>query len=274
MKILKMLLYFLVLIVVILGIFKIFYLKDKLEKIKTFASSNNGYYYPINPNVEVIDFNDSIYYLDESENNGIMYPGDGENKRQEIQNDIIKSLLVFGIGAIVILVFAISLKTENLTKENSIKDTELENHNHISEKPTSHNHINTNKMENHFDKGIEYNELAKCFNATYLMLQDVKNEMLQNSNPQNLFLVCLLVRNEVLDRIEKYNWNMQTPIFIPMMPLQNKTLIGAVNMLMENVKTCGDYLECIEECYEILQKKEFYYTFNEKVPQNIKNMLK
>ena len=80
-----------------------------------------------------------------------------------------------------------------------------------------------------------------------------------------------MVRSEILDRIEKFRGNLNTPIVVPMMPGENKTLQVVMNILTQNINTCAENISYYDECHEILRKDDFYYDFERKVPPHARS---
>ncbi len=148
--------------------------------------------------------------------------------------------------------------------------------NRLQKHQKTSNFIQNDKHKNSpIESGIQYQKLAEAANACYLLLQDIKSEIrIGSKNPDNLLYVCYLVRNEILDRIEKYRWSLNTPIIVPMMPGENKNLSVVLNILTQNINSCAENISYYEECHEILNKEDFYYDFEHRVPPHAKSIFK
>jgi len=128
-------------------------------------------------------------------------------------------------------------------------------------------------------KGIEFNNLAKGFNGTYIMINElevkIKNhdEIDYSDFHEDFFIVAYLCRREIIDRLETYGWGMHSPLMIPMMSRGRVTLLFAyqqtVGRLMEIANTA--YLS--DEVRDILDKGETYYEIDRIIPPQIKNSL-
>lgn len=286
MKLVKISLYIISLIIILFGTIKILQLNDHLGKIVTsvqpirqvhdsYNSTNNAYsnsipsgipYIVVSPDYQP-KYGEELYYEDETTRRGDflnLIPGNGDEIREEIKKDMVRVSLIYGFGAIFLFILGLSFKKEKF------------------ELKTNNQHDNSNKrtksneplpiIEEKFENGIQYQKLAESINGCYLMLQDIKNEIrIGNENPDHLFYVCYLVRGEILDRIDKYKWNLNTPIIVPMMPGENKTLQIVLNILKQNINSCAQNISYYNECHEILRKDDFYFYFESGIPPNAKS---
>ncbi|MFH2142618.1 MAG: hypothetical protein ABIJ97_09365 [Bacteroidota bacterium] len=81
-----------------------------------------------------------------------------------------------------------------------------------------------------FKKGIEYNNLAQGFNALYVMINEIEVKIQNQSSDdyselyEEIFFLAYLCRREILDRMETYNWDLATPIIVPMISKGKLTL--------------------------------------------------
>lgn len=121
------------------------------------------------------------------------------------------------------------------------------------------------------EKGLEYNKLAKAFNSIYLMLQQliskIENEPIE---VVELYLLAYIGRKEIIDRMDKYNWDLYGPIVIPMMPGYKKTLSYAYQQTIGKIEDISEQEYCSDEVQEILNKGEFYYELDRNIPDEMK----
>ena len=223
-----------------------------------------------NNKIETLYHEDMAYYHDSNYKMGdpLRY-GDGEYQRDEQKKEIITTTLTYG-GLIIALLFLTTfIKTKendfNTLSENDLKKSESVDTIIKKTNQTMNKGVN-------LESGIEYQKLAESANGCYMLLQDIKSAIsIGDDKPDHLLYTCYLVRNEILDRIVKFNWSLNTPIVIPMMPGENKTLQIALNILNQNINTCASRISYDEECQEILNKEEFYYEFEQRLPPHARS---
>lgn len=254
MNILKKIVYLLAAILFIIGTIKIVTISN--NKIETVYDKRTETSYHHDSNYKIGDF---------------LKMGDGEYERREQNKEILNNALTYGGLIIGLLLFTtvIKNKKEDDNNLNVISQS-------YSAKP-SYNQKNTSPLQNeeptnHIESGIQYQKLAETANGCYLLLQDIKGEIIAgNEKPDHLLYVCYLVRSEILDRIEKFKWNFNTPIVVPMIPEENKTLKVVLNILTQNITICAKKISYNEECQGILSKDEFFYDFESKVPPHARS---
>lgn len=129
-----------------------------------------------------------------------------------------------------------------------------------------------------FKKGIAYNDLAKSFNAFCLMLTELK-EKISNSNVeeaeqyfQELYIIAFVGRNEIIEKMNEFNWSMNTPIVVPALSNKRQPLAFAFQHTIGELTKLSDTLGILEEINEILDKKSLYYQIEELVPTYLKNL--
>lgn len=255
MKDLKKILYVIITILLIYGIVKIILIENsKSETIYT----SDGIAYHKNNNI------DYTY-------GGQLVQGDGQSKQNK---EILSIALTFGglISGLLLLTTLLKTKVENTENLKSRMMTGKDSENHSVEKEPEKKPIKA--LNINIENGIQYQKLAENAQGCYLLLQDVKTAISSGNNqPDHLLYSCYLMRNEILDRIEKYNWSLNTPIIVPMIPGQNKTLNIVLNILNQNINTCAKNISYNEECQEILNREEFYYEFESRIPPQAKERL-
>ena len=130
-----------------------------------------------------------------------------------------------------------------------------------------------------FKKGIEYNKLAKGFNGTFVMINELEVNIENNYSSdysefeQDIFILAYLCRKEILDRMEEYNWAMASPIIVPMMSKGRLTLTLAFQQTVERIYKLAEIMGVSEEVNEILNKGNAYFEIDRAIPSNIKNTL-
>ncbi len=257
MKILKTFVYLLIGILLIIGVIKIASIAN--NKIVTVYNERNGTAYHHDSNYQMGDF---------------LKMGDGEYEREEQKKEILTTALTYGGLIIGLLLFTTVLK--NKEEEDNNLNSEVISGSYsakpINEQKTTYSTVQNKIPKNNMESGIQYQKLAETANGCYLLLQDIKSEIRTgNEKPDHLLYVCYLVRSEILDRIEKFRWNLNTPIVVPMMPGENKTLQVVMNILTQNINTCAENISYYDECHEILRKDDFYYDFERKVPPHARS---
>lgn len=128
-------------------------------------------------------------------------------------------------------------------------------------------------MFNFIQKGLEYNKLAKAFNGNYIMLHTA----IQSSNSgvniiPDIYILAYLGRKEILDRIDKYKWNMNSPIAIPMISSSRITLLMAYQATIGEVMRIASEKGILDKTSEILEGGPAYFEMDRTVPASYKNM--
>ncbi|MDC9721878.1 MAG: hypothetical protein PSN34_03780 [Urechidicola sp.] len=130
-----------------------------------------------------------------------------------------------------------------------------------------------------FKKGIEYNKLAKGFNGTFVMINELEVNIENNYSTdysefeQDILVLAYLSRKEILDRMEEYNWAMASPIVVPMMSKGRLTLTFAFQQTIGRLYKFAEIMGVSEEVNEILDKGNAYYEIDRAIPNHIKNTL-
>jgi len=130
-----------------------------------------------------------------------------------------------------------------------------------------------------FKKGIEYNNLAKGFNGTFVMINELEVKIENNHSgdfsefEQDIFILAYLCRKEILDRMEEYRWAMASPIAVPMMSKGKLTLTFAFQQTVGRVYMLAETMGVSDEINEILDKGNAYFEIDRAIPNHIKNAL-
>lgn len=128
-------------------------------------------------------------------------------------------------------------------------------------------------------KGTEFNNLAKGFNGTFVMINELETKIRHNySNDyseyeQDLLILAYLCRKEILNRMEEYNWSMGSPIIVPMMSKGRLTVIFAFQQTVGRLYSLAEKLSLSVEVNEILDKGNAYFEIDRAVPNQVKNLL-
>ncbi|MFW6046616.1 MAG: hypothetical protein ACOCP4_02355 [Candidatus Woesearchaeota archaeon] len=130
-----------------------------------------------------------------------------------------------------------------------------------------------------FKKGIEFKNLAKGFNGTFVMINELETKIQHNySNDyseyeQDLLILAYLCRKEILDRMEEYTWSMGSPIIVPMMSKGRLTVTFAFQQTVGPLYSLAEKLSLSYEVNEILDKGNAYFEIDRAIPNNVKNLL-
>jgi len=126
-----------------------------------------------------------------------------------------------------------------------------------------------------FKKAKEYNKLAKGFNGAYAMINEVELKINEDEYQleQDLFIIAYIIRREVLDRIEKYNWHMNTPIIIPLMSRSRVTLNFAIQQTVLRLHKISEILNIQDVIIAILDKDDAYYEIEKEIPSHMLNII-
>ncbi len=112
---------------------------------------------------------------------------------------------------------------------------------------------------NFFKKGLEYNKLAQAFNGLYQMIQETIQKAQYNDVRDDLFAIAYVGRKEIIDRMDEYNWSLETSIVIPMMPGQRTTLLFAYQQTIGKLIELSEIEGYLNEIEEILDKGNLFF---------------
>jgi hypothetical protein len=126
-------------------------------------------------------------------------------------------------------------------------------------------------------KGIEYNKLAMAFNGMYLIINEVESKTLNGDTyevyaiiEKELMMVAYMYRINIIDRIEKYRWDFNTPIVVPNLSEETTTLENVYNATFEKLTGLADVLSIGNEIKSILKKGDHFYKTEDSLPEHIK----
>lgn len=126
---------------------------------------------------------------------------------------------------------------------------------------------------NFFQKALEYSKLAKGFNGYYLMLQQVIEKSMYGNIVEDLLIIALIGRIEIIDRMELINYKLTTKIVVPMLPGENKTLGYAYQQTIVRLMEIAENQGCSEYVNEILDKGELFYELEKTIPDHFRKMM-
>ncbi len=111
--------------------------------------------------------------------------------------------------------------------------------------------------------GKEFQKLAEAFNGLNLMLQDLIKDIEKSNNysdfEEDILTLSYIARKGVLDRIEHFNWSMNTKILVPSIDRNRITLMYAYTQTVGKLEICVLNLEMKELFDEIMEKGEVFY---------------
>lgn len=235
--------------------------------IKIVAITNNRIETVYDERTETAYHHDSNYQIGD-----FLKMGDGEYERKEQNKEILTTALTYGGLIIGLLLFTTVIKNKKEEDNNLNVISQSYSAKPSYDQKNTYSPLQNEKPTNHMESGIQYQKLAETANGCYMLLQDIKGEVREgNKKPDHLLYVCYLVRSEILDRIEKFKWNLNTPIVVPMIPGENKTLKVVMNVLTQNINNCAENISYYDECCEILRKDDFFYDFESRVPPHARS---
>lgn len=120
-----------------------------------------------------------------------------------------------------------------------------------------------------FTKGLELNRLAKGFNGVKLMLMSIDDGKIEN---ETLYILAYISRREIIDRIERFKWNISNPIIVPSISTGRISIAFALQNTVSYIVTLAEETGNYYEIKEILDKGEMYYTIQDSLPSYIKNI--
>lgn len=130
-----------------------------------------------------------------------------------------------------------------------------------------------------FDNITKYMKLGGVGTAIHFvinMLDTVEPEIEKGtlSGPEINYEVCTIAyisRNEILDRIDKYNWDKETLLQVPAISMGPNTISFALLKSIERLKELARKHDIINAVEDILNKGNSYYEFRKVLPDDMKN---
>lgn len=124
-------------------------------------------------------------------------------------------------------------------------------------------------------RGKEYKKLAKAFNSSFTMLNELNYKINKSSQEycleykEKIFVISFITRRSIIERIKNYNWPKAGPIIIPFLSNRNVTLEFAFNQLFEIITEIAKKMKLENEVNNILDKQDNYYEIEKIVPDHI-----
>lgn len=128
---------------------------------------------------------------------------------------------------------------------------------------------------------IDLNRIAIGMGKTIKLLSDLEPQI-NNSydvyeHKEDLYVIAYVCRVAILDRIENNSWILvTTPITIPMglFRTRKETIFTGLMLTVEKVKKIASInSEISQDIESILEKKSFFYEFENALPTNFKSKL-
>jgi hypothetical protein len=111
----------------------------------------------------------------------------------------------------------------------------------------------------------EYSKLGSAMNELNRQLDLLGNHIENSTFPsdfdENVIGLTFIIRNEILNRMDEYNWNMEGPILVASIHSRNISLLEAYSVIITKTRNLSLQLEPkIQKGVEdILAKGEAYY---------------
>jgi hypothetical protein len=127
-----------------------------------------------------------------------------------------------------------------------------------------------------FKKGIEYNNLAKAFDGMFTIVNQVEDKTTEisveefNKIPGELMMLAYLCRINIIDRMEKYEWDLMNSIIVPSISSSKITLMHAYNMTIDKLSIVASDMDMLDEIQSVLAKGKHFYEVENSLPQHIK----
>lgn len=129
--------------------------------------------------------------------------------------------------------------------------------------------------------GIEYNDLAKAFNGIIQIVKEIEDKMtstrLTNFEfekvENEVIMVAYLCRINIINRMDRYNWSLTTPIHVPNISSERTTLKIAYDMTVGEVSSLAKDMSISDVVQSVLEKGHHFYKFENGLPVNFKMKL-
>lgn len=128
-------------------------------------------------------------------------------------------------------------------------------------------------MFNFLKTGIEFNNLAKSMNGMNVMMQElipkIERSYDHSEFTDDILVLAFIARKGVLDRMEQYNWSMNTKIIVPTIDNGRITLMYAFSQTIGKLKMIAAQLELTELVEEVMVKGDAYYQIESNLSSEI-----
>ena len=131
---------------------------------------------------------------------------------------------------------------------------------------------------NFFRKSIEYHKLAQAFSGLYIMVNEtetkIKNPYIETPDAESdLSFLAFIARNEILDRLDEFNWDMMSPIYIPNISNGKITITFAFQQTVGRLFNLSSELGNSDVINEILDRGKRYYELEMTIPEEARKKL-
>jgi len=130
---------------------------------------------------------------------------------------------------------------------------------------------------NLFERGSEYNKLAKAFNGIYVLLMDLEQNLKTNPSSKNdcmedILFIAYLFRKEVLDRMLKYNWPITTSMYVPMISKDKINLNFAFTKVSNLIMLNSELINNSDDVIEVIERGDLFTEIDENIPIQFKQL--
>jgi hypothetical protein len=124
-----------------------------------------------------------------------------------------------------------------------------------------------------FKEGAEFMDLTRSMNGLYGMLQELIPRIEENYDysefKEDILVLSYFARKGILDRMEKYNWSMERPIYVPSIKKGNITLLYAFSQTVQKLATVASEIGYSDLYEEVLNRGEAYYEVEKILPPEL-----
>ncbi len=111
-----------------------------------------------------------------------------------------------------------------------------------------------------FERGLEYNKLAISFNSVYKLLQQFESNIDFNPDPEyDIQAIAYIIQRDIRNRLDKYSWDWNSPIVIPMISSEETTLETAYEKTANNLVKLSTKLGYSNDVRKIFEKEDLYF---------------
>lgn len=130
-------------------------------------------------------------------------------------------------------------------------------------------------MLNFLKKGKEFNKMAMIMNQMNSILTDMllrlENGNVNDDDREVLFSVAFMGVRGVDDRMEKYDWGMESKIIIPSINSGFINLMYGYQQIISKMFSASELLGVTDIVNQISDKKEAYYELERELPVEFLN---
>lgn len=128
-----------------------------------------------------------------------------------------------------------------------------------------------------FEKGKELNKMVISFAKLHLMLNELADKIEgtidADEHKEELLVTAYLFRREIIFRLNRYKWSMNTPLLIPGISSNRIVLLTIFQQTINKILSLSRKIDLEDTAQEIMDGKEAYFELDKALPNYIKDRI-